>query len=226
MKKSEIRLNYQQATQLVNVGRYDDALEILVELDNAKPNTDNILYLLAVCQAKAGRNKEALELCERLVQEFDHERAKELMAHLAAPSSPLGRARNKSRRSEEKKKTDEASPDAQPQEPVAPDQKTPLEKESPDAVSDAEGAEEDKEGATLKEETAPDQAEQPEQQKTPSEDETPQEAELAVDAEQDEALVPHTHRPLWLGLLWAALLAMLVACLLYILFLDPVLNPY
>ena len=82
MQKNEIRLNYQEASQLVQVGRFDEALEILKEIDEIKPNTENILYLMAVCQAKAGRKDEALELCERLIQDFDHDNAKVLIKTL------------------------------------------------------------------------------------------------------------------------------------------------
>ena len=253
MQKSEIRLNYQQATQLVQVGRYDDALEILVELNDVKPNTENILYLMAVCQAKAGKENEALELCERLIQEFDHPRAKEIMKHLSVPSSPRGHAHKKSDPSQTKQKmpddasrTDkqneqEGTPSSAISEPPQDEkiadatddvsEKSNMVKDKPteavDSATSKESTGDQKDdAATTEEETAPVPEQQPEEQKTVPRVEKQQETEIVPDEVENEETASPMRRPLWLVLLWSATLALIAAYMLYIYVLDPMLNPF
>jgi len=251
VQKSEIRLNYQQATQLIQVGRYDDALEILVELNDVKPNTENILYLMAVCQAKAGKENEALELCERLIQEFDHARAKEIIKHLSVSSPSLSRVRKISApSSEEQKMPDDASrTDKQneqesasssaigesPQEEKIADAADVSEKnntvedkpkEAADTASREEGTGDQKDNSVTTEKAAPVQKQQPEEPKAAQRVEKQQEAAIVPDEVENEETASHMRRPLWLGLLWVAILAMIVASLLYIYVLDPILNPF
>lgn len=237
MHKSEIRLNYQQATQLINVGRYDEALETLVELNEAKPNTENILYLMAVCQAKAGHNNDAQELCNRLIQEFDHERAKELLKHLGVAAASSGRLRKKSRHPVEERtasgsESHTVEDEGQQKEPLVEDLLP--EPELSEIEGDAEGAaveatndvihesgvNHEEADVTIKAVPEEEQQESPRQTKETS-------TEVTVsDVNESEEGVPVTRRPLWLILLWAATGALIVASILYIYVLDERLNPY
>ena len=118
MQKHEVRLNYQQATQLAQVGRFDDALEILAELNEVKPNTEGILYLMAACHAKTGNKEEALKLCDRLIEEFDHEHAKQMKNRLTAKPTPLGsKQRKRPKKIAPKERVKKTSPDEKPPQP-------------------------------------------------------------------------------------------------------------
>ncbi len=121
MQKHEIRLNYQQATHLAQSGHYADALEILTELNEVKPDTEGVLYLMAACQAKVGREAEALELCERLIEQFDNELAKQMKERLTANLTITGPS-----------KKNEASTPAPDTKPAAPQGSGPADAQTPD----------------------------------------------------------------------------------------------
>lgn len=69
--KSELNVLYKQAIHLVKVGKYGEGLSILTDIDRERPNVKGVLYPMAVCLEMTGRFEEALELCDRLVTEFD-----------------------------------------------------------------------------------------------------------------------------------------------------------
>jgi tetratricopeptide (TPR) repeat protein len=228
VQKNEIRLNYQQANQLVQVGRFDEALEILKEIDGIKPNTENILYLMAVCQAKAGRKAEALELCERLIQDFDHDNAKILIKTLESRVSPLGREKKKreSARKKEDPSSEPVAPSADQEEASAVAEQAEPEAEAvaadnPDSVPAKEKIEDVNQVAAETDVAVADE-------NLPEKDVTVEKMDAAVVQDDTNGSIGPTRmrRPLWLVLLWSSMLALLVAYLLYINVVDPWLNPF
>lgn len=82
MGNKELRLNYQEAVQLIRVGRFEEALTILKEIDRERPNVKNVLYPMAFCCEKLGYAEEGLDLCEQLIMEYDHEKARAIKARI------------------------------------------------------------------------------------------------------------------------------------------------
>lgn len=73
---------FQEADQLFQGGRYQEALVILEELNASFPNAKNIMYPAAMCLDKLGRSQEALPLCNHLIQAFQDPRAESLKAEI------------------------------------------------------------------------------------------------------------------------------------------------
>jgi tetratricopeptide (TPR) repeat protein len=59
--------HFKQADSLYRDGRYDEALDRLIELDEAFPNTPNVLFPLARCLRRLGRIEESLAICDDLI---------------------------------------------------------------------------------------------------------------------------------------------------------------
>lgn len=91
MTVDELYVLYRQAIQLIRVGRNEDALALLREIDRERPGTKNVLYPMAVCLENLGRFEEALACCGRLITEHDSEKARLMKARLekAARDSEL-----------------------------------------------------------------------------------------------------------------------------------------
>lgn len=82
MDKSELNVLYKQAIHLVKVGKYTEALSILTDIDEERPNVKGVLYPMAVCLEMLGRFDEALALCDRLTTEFDEPKAAVIKARI------------------------------------------------------------------------------------------------------------------------------------------------
>lgn len=82
MDKSELNVLYKQAIHLVKVGKYTEGLSILTDIDEERPNVKGVLYPMAVCLEMTGRFEEALELCDRLVTEFDEPKGAVIKARI------------------------------------------------------------------------------------------------------------------------------------------------
>lgn len=80
-KQSEAR--FRAAKTLFAEKRYQEALEILHELDGMFPNTRNIQYPYALCLAKLKRYDEAAAICGQLVAVHEDARAQRLLARMA-----------------------------------------------------------------------------------------------------------------------------------------------
>lgn len=76
MDNAELHLQYRYAIQLIKGQRYAEAYDVLKVIDAERPNTKNVLYALAIAADAMGLTDEALELCDRLILEFDHDKAK------------------------------------------------------------------------------------------------------------------------------------------------------
>ncbi|MDZ4858156.1 MAG: tetratricopeptide repeat protein [Candidatus Hydrogenedentes bacterium] len=75
-RTAELRFN--DADTLYREGRYDEALDRLIELDEAFPNTPNVLFPLARCMRRLGRHEEALSICDDLITRCGDLRAVQL----------------------------------------------------------------------------------------------------------------------------------------------------
>lgn len=79
---------FKEADVLYREGRYDEALDRLIELDEAYPNTPNILFPLARCLRHVGRMDEALGICDDLITRCGDVRALELREFIHNTHSP------------------------------------------------------------------------------------------------------------------------------------------
>lgn len=87
MGNKELRLNYQEAIQLIRVGRFEEALTLLKEIDRERPNVKNVLYPMAFCCEKLGYAEEGLDLCDHLIAEYNHEKARSIKARIELSSA-------------------------------------------------------------------------------------------------------------------------------------------
>ncbi|GMW03089.1 MAG: hypothetical protein AMXMBFR84_42250 [Candidatus Hydrogenedentota bacterium] len=78
MEHSEAQDLFAKAGQLYLDGRYDEALDILTTLDERYPNNHRVLKAKARTLGKIGRLDEAIALCDRLIDEFNYEKARQL----------------------------------------------------------------------------------------------------------------------------------------------------
>lgn len=82
MKNREAQGLFKESELLYRERRYDEALEALQRLDTKYPNTRNILYPIAKCLRRLGRFDDAAAICDRLVREFNDERALHMRRNL------------------------------------------------------------------------------------------------------------------------------------------------
>jgi len=87
VNNNELYLQYRQAIQLIRVGRYEESLHILQEIDTERPETKNVLYAMAVCCEMLGKADEALDLCERLIARYEHPKARLIKARIEKAAS-------------------------------------------------------------------------------------------------------------------------------------------
>lgn len=90
MKKREAREKFTKADRLYREGAHGEALSILNELDAAFPNRKHILFPKARCFAKLYRADEAIEICDRLIDEYRYERARDLKHRVLKYGSTAG----------------------------------------------------------------------------------------------------------------------------------------
>ncbi len=82
MKNREAQGLFKESELLYRERRYDEALEALQRLDKKYPNTRNILYPIAKCLRRLGRFEDAAAICDRLIREFNDERALHMRKNL------------------------------------------------------------------------------------------------------------------------------------------------
>ncbi len=75
---------FKQADELYCTGRYQEAMQVLSELNRRYPNTKNILYPLALCLEKLQRTDEAVLICDQLTALFQDPRAAQLKERISA----------------------------------------------------------------------------------------------------------------------------------------------
>lgn len=77
---------FRQAGQLYQAARFAEALALLEPLERAYPTNKEICYSMALCLEQLGRKVEALELCGRLIAQFQDSRAQEMQTRLSSGS--------------------------------------------------------------------------------------------------------------------------------------------
>jgi len=77
-------MRFKEADTLYREGRYDEAMDRLIELDETFPNTPNILFPLARCLRRVGRNEDALAICDDLIKRCGDTRATQLRDYIRA----------------------------------------------------------------------------------------------------------------------------------------------
>lgn len=82
MRNKDAKLKFDEADRLYREGKCGEALELLNELDAAFPNDRKIMFPRARCLAKLYRGDEAVALCDRLIDEFQYDKARELKARV------------------------------------------------------------------------------------------------------------------------------------------------
>ena len=82
MKNREAQGLFKESELLYRERRYEEALEALQRLDTKYPNTRNILYPIAKCLRRLSRFEEAAAICDRLITEFDDQRALHMRRNL------------------------------------------------------------------------------------------------------------------------------------------------
>jgi len=78
MKNREAQDLFKESELLYRERRYEEALEVLQRLDEKYPNTRNILYPIAKGCRRLGRFEETAAICDRLILEFEDERARHM----------------------------------------------------------------------------------------------------------------------------------------------------
>jgi hypothetical protein len=87
MDTQEAQQKFKEADSLFRLGRYDEALKVLHELNQCFPNKKNVLYPMALCLERLGQAADAARICEFLVGQLGDERAAALQARLAAAAN-------------------------------------------------------------------------------------------------------------------------------------------
>ena len=83
-RQSESKAKFRQSDLLFRQGKSREAMQLLVELDRAYPNTKNILYPMAMCLERLGCSGEAEQVCDRLIEQHQYKKAVELKAAIQA----------------------------------------------------------------------------------------------------------------------------------------------
>lgn len=99
MQRHTAQNKFGQADQLFQQSRFDEALSLLDELDQAFPNSPNIMFPRARCLVEIGETNEAMDLLDELVLQFQHEEAMQLKgelqdAMLTLTQAPVAEARH------------------------------------------------------------------------------------------------------------------------------------
>jgi thioredoxin-like negative regulator of GroEL len=99
MQRHTAQNKFGQADQLFQQGRFDEALALLDELDQAFPNSPNVMFPRARCLVEIGETNEAMDLLDELVLQFQHEEAMQLKgelqdAMLTLTQAPVAEARH------------------------------------------------------------------------------------------------------------------------------------
>mgnify|MGYP006277860129 CR=1 FL=1 len=78
MEKEQAARMFEEAMSLYDQERYEEALDILDQLDMAFPGNKDVLYQKAMCLASMGRHDEAMNLSMQLKGQFQDNRIEEM----------------------------------------------------------------------------------------------------------------------------------------------------
>jgi len=82
MQRHIAQNKFGQADMLYKQGRFDEALALLDELDQAFPNSPNVMYPRARCLVEVGETNEALDILDDLATHHQHQDAAKLKKEL------------------------------------------------------------------------------------------------------------------------------------------------
>lgn len=82
MQRHIAQNKFGQADMLFQQGRFDESLALLDELDQAFPNSPNVMYPRARCLVEIGETNEALDVLDEITTHFEHPEAVALKAEL------------------------------------------------------------------------------------------------------------------------------------------------
>jgi tetratricopeptide (TPR) repeat protein len=88
MSSQESKQKFDQASALFKAGRHAEALQLLNALNQAHPNSKEILFPAALCLEQLGQTEQALNLCEQLLTQHGDNRAQQIKDRLAPPTIP------------------------------------------------------------------------------------------------------------------------------------------
>ena len=90
MDRTEATTRFMKADELYHQGAFREALAIQDELDAAYPGAQRLMRARAETLAKLGRDAESLEICERLLADFNYEKIRplrdRLLSHQGTPA--------------------------------------------------------------------------------------------------------------------------------------------
>lgn len=89
MDAEQSRDAFKQAEAHFLKDEYNEALQVLNQLNQAHPGTKNILFPMAQCMARTNRMDDAKKICDFLVEKFDHPGAKQMIPQLQAVPDPM-----------------------------------------------------------------------------------------------------------------------------------------
>jgi thioredoxin-like negative regulator of GroEL len=78
MQRHIAQNKFGQADLLFQQGRFDESLALLDELDQAFPNSPNVMYPRARCLLEIGETNEALDILDDLTAHYQHPEAEAL----------------------------------------------------------------------------------------------------------------------------------------------------
>ncbi len=87
-RSRQIRHKYREASELYKQKKYDEALCILTELSEARPESQDLHYSRALCLESLSRTEDALDVCRHLATAFSDPRAEELQRKLESSLTP------------------------------------------------------------------------------------------------------------------------------------------
>jgi len=82
MERHTAQNKFGQANLLFQQGRFDESLAILDELDQAFPNSPNVMFPRARCLLEIGETNEALDVLDELALHHQHREAIELKSEV------------------------------------------------------------------------------------------------------------------------------------------------
>jgi len=78
MQRHIAQNKFGQADMLFQQGRFDESLSLLDELDQAFPNSPNVMFPRARCLVEIGETNEALDILDELTAHYEHPEAQAL----------------------------------------------------------------------------------------------------------------------------------------------------
>jgi len=89
MDAQQSKAAFNKAGQHFQNQQYNEALQILNQLNKANPGNKDILYPMSQCMVKTDRLESAQKICDFLIEKFDHAGAKKVAGEIQAANDPM-----------------------------------------------------------------------------------------------------------------------------------------